>query len=233
MVPTLKNVTLLWPNSENLRDNLESVIEKISMTKSVVVIDSLNGFFNTLEDDDAGMLINSFIMMLASSAKNTKSIILVGSLSKLNDEMLWNLIESPPITDDYVQIQFFDDNKINKIKVYPDKYNAIFFRLDNFVLNSINEIVAKKGFFEIDYKSTFYYERTDLKKEGGHLAEDTCSTGQLMYDKQIYNPGNDIEIVQIEKDKEHLILGGQGNLWTEYISTNEKAEYMEIGRAHV
>ena len=86
MVPTLKNVTLLWPNSENLRDNLESVIEKISMTKSVVVIDSLNGFFNTLEDDDAGMLINSFIMMLASSAKNTKSIILVGSLSKLNDE---------------------------------------------------------------------------------------------------------------------------------------------------
>ena len=86
MIPTLKNVTLLWPNSENLRENLESVIEKISMTKSVVVIDSLNGFFNILEDDDAGMLINSFIMMLASSAKNTKSIILVGSLSKLNEE---------------------------------------------------------------------------------------------------------------------------------------------------
>ena len=86
MVPTLKNITLLWPNSENLRENLESVIEKISMTRSVVVIDSLNGFFNILEDDDAGMLINSFIMMLASSAKNTKSIILVGSLSKLNEE---------------------------------------------------------------------------------------------------------------------------------------------------
>ncbi len=86
MVPTLKNVTLLWPNSENLRENLESVIEKISMTKSVVVIDSLNGFFNILEDDDAGMLINSFIMMLATSATNTKSIILVGSLSKLTEE---------------------------------------------------------------------------------------------------------------------------------------------------
>jgi hypothetical protein len=56
------------------------------MTRSVVVIDSLNGFFNVLNDDDAGMLINSFIMMLASSAKNTKSIILVGSLSKLNEE---------------------------------------------------------------------------------------------------------------------------------------------------
>ena len=86
MVPTPKNMTLLWPNSENFRENLESIIEKISVTRSVVVIDSLNGFFNILNDDDAGMLINSFIMMLASSAKNTKSIILVGSLSKLNDE---------------------------------------------------------------------------------------------------------------------------------------------------
>ena len=86
MVPTPKNVTLLWPNGENFRENLESIIEKISMTRSVVVIDSLNGFFNVLNDDDAGMLINSFIMMLASSAKNTKSIILVGSLSKLNEE---------------------------------------------------------------------------------------------------------------------------------------------------
>ena len=86
MVPTPKNVTLLWPNGENFRENLESIIEKISVTRSVVVIDSLNGFFNVLNDDNAGMLINSFIMMLASSAKNTKSIILVGSLSKLNEE---------------------------------------------------------------------------------------------------------------------------------------------------
>ena len=86
MVPTPKNVTLLWPNGENFRENLESIIKKISMTRSIVVIDSLNGFFNVLNDDDAGMLINSFIMMLASSAKNTKSIILVGSLSKLNEE---------------------------------------------------------------------------------------------------------------------------------------------------
>ena len=35
---------------------------------------------------------------------------------------------------------------------------------------------------------------------------------------------------QIDKDKERLILGGQGNLWTEYISTNEKAEYMALPR---
>lgn len=120
MVPTLKNVTLLWPNSENLRENLESVIEKISMTKSVVVIDSLNGFFNILEDDDAGMLINSFIMMLASSAKNTKSIILVGSLSKLNEENEFVLHSSGRHVIDnkhMEKIQLVESNGLLKINI--------------------------------------------------------------------------------------------------------------------
>ena len=120
MVPTLKNVTLLWPNSENLRENLESVIEKISMTKSVGVIDSLNGFFNILEDDDAGMLINSFIMMLASSAKNTKSIILVGSLSKLNEENEFVLHSSGRHVIDnkhMEKIQLVESNGLLKINI--------------------------------------------------------------------------------------------------------------------
>ena len=120
MVPTLKNVTLLWPNSENLRENLESVIEKISMTKSVVVVDSLNGLFNILEDDDAGMLINSFIMMLASSAKNTKSIILVGSLSKLNEENEFVLHSSGRHVIDnkhMEKIQLVESNGLLKINI--------------------------------------------------------------------------------------------------------------------
>jgi len=120
IVPTLKNVTLLWPNTENLRENLESVIEKISMTKSVVVIDSLNGFFNILEDDDAGMLINSFIMMLASSAKNTKSIILVGSLSKLNEENEFVLHSSGRHVIDnkhMEKIQLVESNDLLKINI--------------------------------------------------------------------------------------------------------------------
>ena len=120
MVPTLKNITLLWPNSENLRENIESVIEKISMTRSVVVIDSLNGFFNILEDDDAGMLINSFIMMLASSAKNTKSIILVGSLSKLNEENEFVLYSSGRHVIDnkhMEKIQLVESNGLLKINI--------------------------------------------------------------------------------------------------------------------
>jgi len=66
---------------------LKSVIEKISNTKSLVIIDSLNGFFNLLEGrKDIGRLINSFLMLLVSSAKHTKSTVMVGILSRLNDE---------------------------------------------------------------------------------------------------------------------------------------------------
>ncbi len=35
---------------------------------------------------------------------------------------------------------------------------------------------------------------------------------------------------KIDSDKRHLILGGQANLWTEYIPTTEKAEYMLLPR---
>ena len=87
-----KNLTILSPDSDNLFENLKLVIDKTSKTKSLIVLDSLNGFFNLLEGkSDAARLVNSFIMLLASSAKDVKSCVIVGSLSKLNDENEWVL----------------------------------------------------------------------------------------------------------------------------------------------
>jgi hypothetical protein len=94
-IPLPKNITILSPDSDNLFGNLKLVIDKTSKTKSLIVLDSLNGFFNLLEGkNDAARLVNSFIMLLASSAKNGKSCIVVGSLSKLNDENEWVLYNS-------------------------------------------------------------------------------------------------------------------------------------------
>ena len=86
--PTPKNLTLFYcQENDILRKDLQSVIEKVSKIKSLVIIDSLNGFFNLLEGrKDIGRLINSFLMLLVSSAKHTKSTVMVGALSKLNDE---------------------------------------------------------------------------------------------------------------------------------------------------
>jgi len=90
--PLSKNTTLLCPNADSLHENLRSVIDKISEIKSLVIIDSLNGFFNLLEDKkDTGKIINSFIMLLVSAAKNANSVVVIGSLSKLIDENEWVL----------------------------------------------------------------------------------------------------------------------------------------------
>ena len=92
ITPSPKNLTLLYPENNSLREDLKSVIGKISTKRSLVIIDSFNGFFNHLEDEkDIGRLINSFLMLLVSSGKHTKSTIIVGNLSKLNDENKWVL----------------------------------------------------------------------------------------------------------------------------------------------
>ena len=88
----MENLNLLHPENGSLREDLKSIIAKISREKSLIVIDSLNGFFNILEGDkDLGRLINSFLMLLVSAANHTKSTIIIGALSKLNEEGRWVL----------------------------------------------------------------------------------------------------------------------------------------------
>ena len=88
----MENLNLLHPENGSLREDLKSIIATISREKSLIVIDSLNGFFNILEGDkDLGRLINSFLMLLVSAANHTESTIIVGALSKLNEEGKWVL----------------------------------------------------------------------------------------------------------------------------------------------
>ena len=88
----MKNLNLLCPENGSLREDLKSVIAKISKERSLIIIDSLNGLFNVLEGDkDLGRLVNSFLMLLVSAANHTKSTIMVGILSKLNEESRWVL----------------------------------------------------------------------------------------------------------------------------------------------
>ena len=120
MIPSPKNLTLLCPVNGSLREDLKSVIEKISKTRSLVIIDSLNGFFSLLEDQkDLGRLINSFLMLLVSSGKYTKSTVIVGILSKLNDENKWilyntgrHVIENDQFTK--IQLTRLENNILTK-----------------------------------------------------------------------------------------------------------------------
>ena len=116
-IPQIKNLTLLSPENDNLHENLKSVIGQISKKRSLIIIDSLNGFFNVLEGNkDVGRLVNSFLMLLITSARNTKSTVIVGILSKLNEEnkqVLYNTGRSVIDNDHFTKIQL--DRKENNI----------------------------------------------------------------------------------------------------------------------
>ena len=121
-------------------------------------------------------------------------------LSEEHDDSILELFENSKSAE----IEFYDENNINKIKLSSKKYEAIFFHFDNFLLNSINEIVSKEGFFAIDYQTTFSYKRTDLKKEGKYLLDDTCPLNIDIEEKQLYHPEDQINLIQFEKDKDKI-----------------------------
>ena len=126
ITPPLKNLTFLYPENGSIREDLKSVIKKISNKRSLIIIDSFNGFFNILEGEkDLGRLINSFLMLLVSSGKHTKSTVVVGVLSKLNDENKWILYNTGR--------RVIDNEHFTKIQLTRSE-NGIFTK----VLNSDN-----------------------------------------------------------------------------------------------
>lgn len=119
-------------------------------------------------------------------------------LSKMDDADIRRLIEN----SESAKIQYFDENKINMIEVSSKKYDSLIFILKDFVLQSINEIEAKEGFFAIDHKTTFYYERTDLKKEGESLVKENCLISDAIMDKRLFYPEDKLTLINFETDQD-------------------------------
>ena len=127
-IPQIKNLTLLSPENGNLHENLKSVIGQISKKRSLIIIDSLNGFFNVLEGNkDVGRLVNSFLMLLITSARHAKSTVIVGILSKLSEEnkrVLYNTGRSVMDNDHFTKIQLTrKENNILAKLLNPDNPN--------------------------------------------------------------------------------------------------------------
>jgi len=129
-----ENTDLLRPTQERIRELLVNVLEKISMRKHLVILDSLNGFFTMLDQKDSGRLINSMIVLLASAGQHTNSIVLLGSISRFREGQGWILsalgrhvveiekmnIISVKKRDSYFQLSLVDRNNFTKSSVQFD-----------------------------------------------------------------------------------------------------------------
>ena len=140
-------------------------------------------------------------------------------LSEIDDEALLNLTEN----SNFAEIQFFNEKKINKIEVFAKKYDYLNFYLTDFVLNSINEVDPKEGFFSIDHTSTLTYKRPDLKDEGKFLSDFACRDHHIKI-KKLFYPEKWLTLVQFEKDEdktseEKYFNYNDGSTWLEIFST--------------
>ena len=103
-------ITIYQPTKDDWIETLKTILLKLSEQKSMLIIDSLNGFFNLCnEKKDAGRLVNSHIMLLSCVAKMSSSHILLASNTRKRNNEGWALsitgrhvIESKHMTKIYL-----------------------------------------------------------------------------------------------------------------------------------
>ena len=98
-----ENLSLFQVEKRAWENILQQTLLEISLNKCIIIIDSINVFYNIFtERSDVGRFINSSIMILANSAKISNSIILISafvpSREKINEEMPKYIIETESLS---------------------------------------------------------------------------------------------------------------------------------------
>lgn len=101
-----KNVTLVQPTKNDWDETLRTILLRLAREKSMLVVDSLNNFFNFFDErKDVGRLVNSYTMFLVCTAKMSRSVLLLSSLVKRRNDEEWvlsttgrQLVETKPMT---------------------------------------------------------------------------------------------------------------------------------------
>jgi hypothetical protein len=108
ILPQSDIIRLYQPTEQTWNKLLVQTLGEISKEQHIVIIDSLNGFYNIFTNEkDAGRLINSFIMLLVSIGQKTKSVVLIGSLAKFKKDEGWVLLA--------IGRHVFEVNKMNRL----------------------------------------------------------------------------------------------------------------------
>lgn len=87
-----KNVHLIRPEGMDFKYRIAKLVGKISEKKCVIIMDSINGFFNFFGNVNSGRLVNSYTMLLASNTVLTNSMIVLTSISKYKEQEGWILL---------------------------------------------------------------------------------------------------------------------------------------------
>lgn len=91
MIPKNNNVEIFRPQRNSMNVVISNVADKISRSKFLVVIDSLNGFNVLFNGKEYSRWINSVIMLLLSAGHQIGSSILITAMARRNEDNEWVL----------------------------------------------------------------------------------------------------------------------------------------------
>jgi len=112
------NLSLFRPTLELWNKILTNVLVKLSTKKSIVIVDSLNGLYNLLnEKKEIGKLVNSYIMLITSMARKTDSYVVVASMVRFKKEEGWILSPTGK--------RLIETNMVKKILLKQDESGII------------------------------------------------------------------------------------------------------------
>ncbi len=133
-----QGTTLYQPNMHELLETIKKILVEISEKKSMLIIDSLNGLFNFYHDNkDAGRLVNSYIMLFCSIAKNSNSCVLISGMTRRKNNEEWVL----SITGRHV----FETKQMTTIQL--ERQNS------NIIANILDEKALPKKSYKIPIQS--------------------------------------------------------------------------------
>jgi len=105
-----ENLSLFQIQKQNFEDAMHKTILEISSKKTIVIIDSINVFYNIFtERNDVGRFVNTSIMLLTKFAKISNSIILINtfipSRKNLGDEIPKYMISSEFLSEFFLEMK--------------------------------------------------------------------------------------------------------------------------------
>ena len=118
MLTTPPNLSLFQPTLDLWNRILTNILVKLSTKKSLVIIDSLNGLYNLLnERKEIGRLVNSYIMLITSMARKTDSYVVIASMVRFKKKEGWILSPTGK--------RLIETNMVKKILLKQDESGII------------------------------------------------------------------------------------------------------------
>ena len=85
------NLQIYSPSKDNWLQIFKEVISQVSTKQTILIIDSLNGFFSIFDEKDSGRYANSCMMMMSSCVRNMQGMIFLCSVAKIKENEGWIL----------------------------------------------------------------------------------------------------------------------------------------------